>query len=55
MYLRGTEDTDAVRWHFFAHAALDIVEERGELLLTASQSNPFLGLLTTLEDTVMYD
>ena len=59
IYLRVSPDEDSAstKYYFLAHSALDVVEERGTVnrLTEATQhAQPYLGLLTTIEDTMMY-
>ena len=59
IYLRVSpgEDAASTKYYFFAHSALDVVEERGaavRLTQATQHAQPYLGLLTTIEDTMMY-
>lgn len=54
----SNNDKESTKYYFLAHSALDIVEERGGCLMpidpAAQHTNPYLGLLMTIEDTMMY-
>ena len=57
---KSPEDSHAadLRYHYFAHAALDVMDERSGLTPTPSSSRTsseqYLGLLYTLEDLAIY-
>ena len=58
---KSAEDSTAadLRYHYFAHAALDVMDERSGLTgpsgpSSRSNSEQYLGLLCTLEDLAIY-
>lgn len=57
---KSSEDSHAadLRYHYFAHAALDVMDERSGLTTAPSSSRTsseqYLGLLYTLEDLAIY-
>jgi hypothetical protein len=47
----ASSTTSDLRYHYFAHAALDVMDERSQ---TSKASEQYLGLLYTLEDLALY-
>lgn len=60
LYLRSSPklgDSTDTKWFFFAHSALDMVEERGRANRShpvAVDPQPFLGKLLCMEDSTVY-
>lgn len=43
-----------LRYHYFAHAALDVMDERSGVSSSRANSEQYLGLLYTIEDLAIY-
>ncbi|KAJ3894645.1 trafficking protein particle complex 2 [Lentinula edodes] len=50
------QDENAIKYHYIAHTSLDVIEERGSNITSASSksSECYLGLLYSMEDVAVY-
>ncbi|KAK0243045.1 Sedlin [Armillaria nabsnona] len=49
------DNGNALKYHYIAHTALDVIEERGmQLAVIAAAKHPYLGLLYSIDDVAVY-